>query len=137
VITTKRRVLLDGNGSGQINVEGLGVYVPAIEHDHLKQKLMAEIQNLKDESNAYKVYLETAASLSEQLKSITADREKLAAKLTKLDELASRFIEDSEEIAEFFDVMGGRNHLALAKDIRDIADQMADLLNEQTAKGGE
>ncbi|AAN56020.1 hypothetical protein HRJ35_16570 [Shewanella oneidensis MR-1] len=137
MITTKRRVLLDGNGSGQINVEGLGVYVPAIEHDHLKQKLMAEIQNLKDESNAYKVYLETAASLSEQLKSITADREKLAAKLTKLDELASRFIEDSEEIAEFFDVMGGRNHLALAKDIRDIADQMADLLNEQTAKGGE
>lgn len=120
MITTKRRVLLDGNGSGQINVEGLGVYVPAIEHDHLKQKLMAEIQNLKDESNAYKVYLETAASLSEQLKSITADREKLAAKLTKLDELASRFIEDSEEIAEFFDVMGGRNHLALAKDIRDI-----------------
>lgn len=99
-MTTKRRVLLDGNGSSQINVEGLGVYVPASE--------------------------------LAQLKSITAERDQLAAKLTKLDELASRFIEDSEEIAEFFDVIGGRNHLVLAKDIREIADAMADLLNDQS-----
>lgn len=51
-MTTKRRVLLDGNGSTKINVEGLGVYVPAIEHDHLKQKLSAEIQQLKDQVQA-------------------------------------------------------------------------------------
>ncbi|MEL4304194.1 hypothetical protein ACE02Z_21650 [Shewanella xiamenensis] len=57
-MTTKRRVLLDGNGSSQINVEGLGVYVPAIEHDHLKQKLGAEIQQLTDQVNAMKVDLE-------------------------------------------------------------------------------
>ncbi|MCG9962394.1 hypothetical protein [Shewanella cutis] len=49
---TKRRVLLDGNGSTKINVEGLGVYVPAIEHDHLKQKLGAEIQQSKDQVQA-------------------------------------------------------------------------------------
>ncbi|MDV5390789.1 hypothetical protein [Shewanella xiamenensis] len=51
-MTTKRRVLLDGNGSTKINVEGLGVYVPAIEHDHLKQKLGTEIQQLKDQVQA-------------------------------------------------------------------------------------
>lgn len=133
---TKRRVLLDGNGSTKINVEGLGVYVPAIEHDHLKQKLSAEIQQLKDQRNAMQVDLEIAVKTAETLKTVTADREQLAAKLAKLDELATRFIEDSEEIAEFFDVMGGRNHLVLAKDIREIADEMADVLNEQTANGG-
>lgn len=49
---TKRRVFLDGNGSSKINVEGLGVYVPAIEHDHLKKKLGAKIQQLNDQVNA-------------------------------------------------------------------------------------
>ncbi|MBW0298541.1 hypothetical protein B4P00_20355 [Shewanella xiamenensis] len=57
-MTTKRRVLLGGNGSTKINVEGLGVYVPAIEYDHLKQKLGAEIQQLTDQVNAMKVDLE-------------------------------------------------------------------------------
>lgn len=51
-MTTKRRVLLDGNGSTKINVEGLGVYVPAIEHDHLNQRMGAEIQRLKDQVKA-------------------------------------------------------------------------------------
>jgi hypothetical protein len=51
-MTTKRRVLLDGNGSTKINVEGLVVYVPAIEHDHLKQKMGTEIQQLKDQVQA-------------------------------------------------------------------------------------
>ncbi len=51
-MTTKRRVFLDGNGSRQINVEGLGVYVPAIEHDHLKQKLGIEIQQLREQVSA-------------------------------------------------------------------------------------
>ncbi|MCG9964577.1 hypothetical protein [Shewanella cutis] len=73
---------------------------------------------------------------NEKLEAITAERDQLAAKLAKLDKLATRFIEDSEEIAEFIDAMGGRNHLVLAKDIRDIADEMADVLNEQTANGG-
>ncbi|MCT8857586.1 hypothetical protein K5M76_09350 [Shewanella xiamenensis] len=71
---------------------------------------------------------------NEKLETITAERDQLEAKLTKLDELATRFIEDSEEIAELFDAMGGRNHLVLAKDIREIADAMADVLNEQAAK---
>lgn len=136
-MTTKRRVLLDGNGSTKINVEGLGVYVPAIEHDHLKQKMFTEIQQLKDQHNAMQVDLEIAAKTAETLKTVTAERDQLAEKLAKLDELATRFIEDSEEIAEYFDAMGGRNHLVLAKDIREIADAMADALNEQTANGGE
>lgn len=51
-MTTKRRVLLDGNGSSQINVEGLGVYVPAPELVDVKQKLGTEIQQLKDQVNA-------------------------------------------------------------------------------------
>ena len=136
-MTTKRRVLLDGNGSTKINVEGLGVYVPAIEHDHLKQKLGTEIQQLKEQHNAMQVDLEIAAKTAETLKTVTDERDQLAAKFAKLDELATRFIEDSEEIAEFIDAMGGRNHLVLAKDIREIADAMADVLNEQTAKDGE
>ncbi|MEL4280746.1 hypothetical protein [Shewanella mangrovisoli] len=57
-MTTKRRVLLDGNGSRQINVEGLGVYVPASELAQLKKKLGAEIQQLEDQLNAMKVDLE-------------------------------------------------------------------------------
>jgi len=44
---TKRRVLLDGNGTSQINVEGLGVYVPASELAQIKQNLGTEIQQLK------------------------------------------------------------------------------------------
>lgn len=71
------------------------------------------------------------ATLEHQLAEITAERDKLAAKLAKLDELATRFIEDSEEIAEFFEASGGRNHLVLAKDVRELADEMADLLNDQ------
>ena len=51
-MTTKRRVFLDGNGSSQINVEGLGVYVPATELVDVKQKLGTEIQQLKDQVNA-------------------------------------------------------------------------------------
>ncbi|MGE6315909.1 hypothetical protein ACQKC1_08985 [Shewanella baltica] len=51
-MTTKRRVFLDGNGSSQINVEGLGAYVPAPELVDVKQKLGAEIQQLKDQVNA-------------------------------------------------------------------------------------
>lgn len=51
-MTTKRRVLLDGNGSSKINVEGLGVYVPTIKHDHLKQKLGIEIQQLREQVSA-------------------------------------------------------------------------------------
>ncbi|MCU8044415.1 MULTISPECIES: hypothetical protein [unclassified Shewanella] len=57
-MTTKRRVFLDGNGSSQINVEGLGVYVPATELVDVKQKLGTEIQQLKDQVNAMKVDLE-------------------------------------------------------------------------------
>lgn len=52
---TKRRVFLDGNGSSQINVEGLGVYVPASELTETKQKLGNEIQRLKDQVNAMQV----------------------------------------------------------------------------------
>ncbi|MFB2734238.1 hypothetical protein [Shewanella mangrovisoli] len=51
-MTTKRRVLLDGNGSSQINIEGLGVYVPASELAQIKQNLGAEIQQLKDQVQA-------------------------------------------------------------------------------------
>lgn len=51
-MTTKRRVLLDGNGSSQINVEGLVVYVPASELAQLKQKLGIEVQQLKDQIKA-------------------------------------------------------------------------------------
>ncbi|MCT8871596.1 hypothetical protein [Shewanella xiamenensis] len=51
-MTTKRRVLLDGNGSSQINVEGLGVYVPASELAQLKQMLGTEIQQLTDQVRA-------------------------------------------------------------------------------------
>lgn len=51
-MTTKRRVFLDGNGSSQINVEGLGAYVPAPELVDVKQKLGTEIQQLKDQVNA-------------------------------------------------------------------------------------
>lgn len=103
----------------------------------------AKAAQLKKEANAEKLpalfdkTLDALVTACEKLEAITAERDQLAAKLTKLDELASRFIEDSEEIAEFFDVMGGRNHLALAKDIRDIADEMADVLNEQAAKDGD
>lgn len=57
-MTTKRRVLLDGNGSSQINVEGLGVYVPASELAQIKQNLGAEIQQLNERVNAMKVDLE-------------------------------------------------------------------------------
>ncbi|MCU7961196.1 hypothetical protein L5M28_01130 [Shewanella sp. SW32] len=49
---TKRRVFLDGNGSSQINVEGLGAYVPATDLLDVKQKLGTEIQQLKDQVNA-------------------------------------------------------------------------------------
>lgn len=73
---------------------------------------------------------------NENIEVLTAERDQLAAKLTKLDELASRFIDDSEEMAEFFDVMGGRNHLALANDIRKLADEMANVLNVKDAKDG-
>lgn len=51
-MTTKRRVFLDGNGSSQINVEGLGAYVPATDLLDVKQKLGTEIQQLKDQLNA-------------------------------------------------------------------------------------
>lgn len=74
---------------------------------------------------------------NEKLEAITAERDQLAVKLTKLEDLVSRFIEDSEEIAEFFEASGGRNHLVLAKDIREIADAMAEVLNEQAAKDGD
>ena len=113
-MTTKRRVLLDGNGSTKINVEGLGVYVPASELAQIKQNVGNVIEGLKVERNLYKF-----------------ERDKLEAKLAKLDELATRFIEDSEEIAEFFEASGGRNHLVLAKDVRELADEMADFLNDQ------
>ena len=56
-MTTKRRVFLDGNGSSQIKVEGLGVYVPANEMAQIKQKLGAEIQQLKGQVNAMEVDL--------------------------------------------------------------------------------
>ncbi|MGI2072174.1 hypothetical protein [Shewanella baltica] len=51
-MTTKRRVFLDGNGSRQINVEGLGAYVPATDLIDVKRKLGTEIQQLKDQVNA-------------------------------------------------------------------------------------
>lgn len=51
-MTTQRRVFLDGNGSNQINVEGLGVYVPATELAQVKQLLGSEIQQLKDQVRA-------------------------------------------------------------------------------------
>lgn len=51
-MTTKRKVFLDGNGSRQINVEGLGVFVPASDLAHIKQKLGTEIQQLKDQVKA-------------------------------------------------------------------------------------
>ncbi|MCS6259825.1 hypothetical protein G3479_11265 [Shewanella baltica] len=136
-MTTKRRVFLDGNGSSQINVEGLGAYVPATELVDVKQKLGTDIQQLKDQVNAMKVDLDIAVKTATTLKTVTAERDQLAGKLAKLDHLAMRFVEDSEEIAEFFDVMGGRNHLVLARDIRKLADEIADLLNEKTAKDGE
>lgn len=67
-MTTKRRVLLDGNGSSQINVEGLGAYVPATVLLDVKQKLGTEIQQLKDQVNAMEVDLgiaiKTAATLN-------------------------------------------------------------------------
>lgn len=86
-MTTKRRVLLDGNGSTKINVDGLGVYVPAIEHDHLKQKLSAEIQQLKDQRNAMQVDLEIAVKTAETLKTVTAEREQLASELEEVKAL--------------------------------------------------
>lgn len=86
-MTTKRRVLLDGNGSTKINVEGLGVYVPAIEHDHLKQKLSAEIQQLKDQRNAMQVDLEIAVKTAETLKNMTAERYKLASEFEEVKAL--------------------------------------------------
>ena len=61
---------------------------------------------------------------------VIAKRDQLAAKLSKLDHLATRFIEDSEEIAEFFEASGGRNHLILANDVTEIAEQMANMLND-------
>lgn len=128
---TKRRVFLDFNGSKHINVEGLGVYVPAIENDHLKQKLGAEIQQLKDQLNAMTVDLGIAVKTAARIKTVTAERDQLEAKLSKLENLAARFIEDSEEIAEFFEASGGRNHLVLAKDVRKLANKMADSLNDQ------
>lgn len=51
-MTTKRRVFLGGNGSRQINVEGLGAYVPATDLLDVKQKLGTEIQQLKDQVNS-------------------------------------------------------------------------------------
>lgn len=51
-MTTKRRVLLGGNGSTKINVEGLGVYVPASELAQIKQNLGTENQQLKDQVQA-------------------------------------------------------------------------------------
>lgn len=89
-MTTKRRVFLDGNGSSQINVEGLGVYVPAIEHDHLKQKLGTEIQQLKDQVNAMTVDLEIAAKTAETLKTVTAERDQLAAQVEMLKSFISQ-----------------------------------------------
>ncbi|MEL4294086.1 hypothetical protein [Shewanella xiamenensis] len=103
----------------------------------------AKAAQLKKEADAEKLpalfdkTLNALVAACEKLEAITAERELLEAKLTKLDELATRFIEDSEEIAEYFDAAAGRNHLVLAKDIREIADAMADALNEQTANGGE
>ena len=78
-----------------------------------------------------------AAETAQAIDSLTAERDQLAGKLAKLNHLAMIFVEDSEEIAEFFEASGGRNHLVLAKDVRELADEMADLLNEQTAKDGE
>ncbi|MEJ6520286.1 hypothetical protein PQI64_11075 [Shewanella bicestrii] len=97
----------------------------------------AKAAQLKKEDNAEKLpalfdkTLNALVAACEKLETITAERDQLAAKLAKLDELATRFIEDSEEIAEFFDAAAGRNHLVLAKDIRELADEMADLLNDQ------
>ncbi|MGI2045986.1 hypothetical protein [Shewanella oncorhynchi] len=70
----------------------------------------------------------------EKLEAITAERDQLAGKLAKLNHLAMIFVEDSEEIAEFFEASGGRNHLVLAKDVRELADEMADLLNDQAVE---
>lgn len=101
----------------------------------------AKAAQLKKEANAEKLpalfdkTLDALVTACEKLEAITAERDQLTSKLTKLDELSSRFIEDSEEIAEFFEASGGRNHLVLAKDVRELADEMADVLNDQAAKG--
>ncbi|MEL4249355.1 hypothetical protein [Shewanella xiamenensis] len=137
-MTTKRRVLLDGNGSSQINVEGLGVYVPAIEHDHLKQKLSAEIQQLKDQCNAMQVDLEIAAKTAEKLKTVTAERDQLAAQCNQLRCQLEYFIgntfefnEGSEYIAEDIEELLSKTpEICLsdirAKAIRDFAKESAE-----------
>ncbi|MGL4714229.1 MAG: hypothetical protein ACRCWP_17255 [Shewanella sp.] len=89
-MTTKRRVFLDGNGSSKINVEGLGVYAPAIEHDHLKQKLGTETQQLKDQVNAMKVDLGIAAKTATTLKAVTAERDLLAIQVEMLKSFISQ-----------------------------------------------
>lgn len=89
-MTTKRRVLLDGNGSSQINVEGLGAYVPAPELVDVKQKLGTEIQQLKDQVNAMEVDLGIAVKTAETLKNVTALRDQLQ---NELEEVKALFVD--------------------------------------------
>lgn len=59
----------------------------------------------------------------------------LKNKFSKLEGLATEFIEDSDEIADFIEALGGRNHLLIATDIRKMADDMAALLNDECKDG--
>ncbi|MCW3171241.1 hypothetical protein [Shewanella subflava] len=69
---------------------------------------------------------------------IEVERDALAVAYGKLESLAMQFIENSEEIIEFFEVSSGRNHLIIARDIRVLADDMVDLLNDKndSSQGG-
>lgn len=114
------------------------LYIPCLGQYTLTQTSVSYLKSINSEPFKLKDIASDAdelVDLREKLEAMTAERDQLAAKLAKMDELATRYIEDSEEIAEFFDSMGGI-HLVIAQEIRDIADEMADVLTEQTAKGG-
>jgi hypothetical protein len=53
----KRRVLLDGNGSTQIHVEGLGVYLPASELADIKQTYNQECHELATQVQTLKTFI--------------------------------------------------------------------------------
>ncbi|MCT8874158.1 hypothetical protein [Shewanella xiamenensis] len=127
---TRRRVLLDGNGSTKINVEGLVVYVPAIEHDHLKQKLSAEIQQLKDQCNAMQVDLEIAVKTAETLKTVTAERDQLAAQVEALKHGVYHFNRSHGDLNPLLKAVAESPKQCLsdirAKAIRDFAKESAE-----------